>query len=155
MGFINDPKYYEKERDRYKRKFLSFKSELRNVSAVDKVLGAKNLSSEDLTSLLSTNSNDLANLVAEIARKSLTARGNMNSIWYSGIVSELLNKIGVSYTVHIGFALPDKVNPDVYADYTVANYMYIESSNGVCYHCFNGIINVNRITVIKDEILSI
>lgn len=142
---------YDKEVARYRIKYSNFRNEIR-PSFISNALSSLGYTEKDLPNLLSSNSEKLAGLVEKIARMTGSARGNMNSIWYSGVISKLLDLCETGYDVHIGVVLPTKVNDTTKYNFSFVNYMYVTAESGVSYHCFNGILSDENFTYFSDEV---
>ena len=145
---------YEKDVIRYKKKYVSLRRELRH-KIIDEILALSGYSNATLPNLLSNNSDELKEFVIAVCQRTRSARGNINSIWYSGVVSELLDICGIGYDIHIGFVLPVKVVDTSKYDCSLVNYMYIVGDNGVKYHCFNGILDDTNFTYFSDNVVEV
>lgn len=142
---------YAKECSRYRTKLDNFYNEVR-PSFISNALRSLGYTEKDLTTLLGSNSEKLAELVEKIARMTGSAKGNMNSIWYSGVILRLLDLCEINCAVHICVALPTKVNDTNNYNFSFVNYMYVSTETEVSYHYFNGILSDENFTYFSDEI---
>lgn len=142
---------YAKECSRYRTKLDNFYNEVR-PSFISNALRSLGYTEKDLPTLLGSNSEKLAELVEKIARMTGSAKGNMNSIWYSGVILRLLDLCEINCAVHICVALPTKVNDTNNYNFSFVNYMYVSTETEVSYHYFNGILSDENFTYFSDEI---
>ena len=142
---------YAKECSRYRTKLSNFCNEIR-PSFISSALSSLGYTEKDLPNLLSSNSEKLSELVEKIARMTGSAKGNMNSIWYSGVILRLLDLCEINCAVHICVALPTKVNDTNNYNFSFVNYMYVSTETEVSYHYFNGILSDENFTYFSDEV---
>lgn len=146
---------YEKDVIRYKKKYTRFRCDL-TLSTIKKSLEKFGYSLNDLSSLISYNSNELVRVVESICKSLPSSAGSISSILYTSVIGELLDICEIGYNLHVGFVLPVRVNDlSKYSNYLVVDYMYIFGDNGISYHYFNGNTNSDSFTFIKDDIVEV
>lgn len=154
-SFKNSPERYNKDVIRYKTKYTRFRIDLK-PHHIRKGLSKFGYLYENLRGLLIENSSNLTRVIEQIVSQTPLGIGRTSTVFYMGVVSELLDMIGIQYDIHVGFVLPVKVsNPDEYKGVDLVNYMYIVSQDGVAYHYFNGITDSTDFTFIKDNIVEV
>ena len=147
--------YYEKEVIRYKKKYRLFRSEVSsyNIRMTLTRLGYSDWDS--VKSLLSSNSDELKDLILNIAVSLPDGRGNISSIMYSSIVSELLYLADIDFELHVGFVLPVKISDiSKYNDCYLVNYMYVKTDE-TSFHFMNGVLDDSSFTYIKDNLVEV
>ena len=150
----SNPDRYEREVIRYKKKYTMFRREV-SLHLIKSGLGYYGYTLNDLPKLLSTNSEELKKVVQHIGKSVPSGVGSTTSILYSSIIGELLDLCEIEYTTYVGFVLPIKVDDISNYNYSLVNYMYIVSSNNVSYHYFNGKINGDEFTFIKNDVVEV
>lgn len=153
-AIMNNPDKYESEVARYKKKYTKFRCEV-SMYLIKSGLNYFGYTLNDLPKLLSESNNELKQVVEHIGRSIPDGVGNTSSVLYTSVIGELLDLCEIEYEVHVGFVLPVKVADVSKYNYSLVNYMYIISSNGVSYHYFNGKINGDDFTFIKDDIVEV
>lgn len=147
---------YESDVIRYKKKYRLFRNGI-STSVIKKALVELGYTDFDsVKSMLKTsNSKELSDLVIKIALLTPHGRGNISSIMYSSVVSELLDCCEIDFEIHVGFVLPVKVK-DVskYKDCYLVNYMYIKTDS-VAFHYLNGVLEDNNFTFIRDNLVEV
>lgn len=147
--------YYEKEVIRYKKKYRLFRSEVSTYNIRMALINLGYTDWNNVKSLLSSNSSELKDLILKIAVSLPDGRGNISSIMYSSVVSELLYLANIDFELHVGFVLPVKISDiSKYDNCYLVNYMYVKT-NETSFHYLNGVLDDSSFTYIKDNLVEV